>query len=790
MTRNLETIRRWAKFRPSAKSRLTLVCLLTIFAVCGIALTPNEAISKIAGLLSGAGAAGFGPSTPSITSITLSVPPGTYTSGTVTASVNFSAPVTATGTITLPYNTTPTQGVASCTPASNVTTLSCSWSIGTNQSANPLATTASGLVINGGSIVATTGGAPANLALAVSYTFAGVIVNPTGTPTVVTGCAISPSSGLFTVSGSVGGGNTAIVTCTFSGPESVNATAPNVPTITLSVGTVCPYSSGSTTMNISFSCTFISGQNTFLQNESIWLRTASSNAILLNGGSINNGGVPATLSGANNQLFKNVVVDTTSPYFTIQGGSGSGCSWASPCTPAAAQTQYRTTPKNIWVLASGGTYTGLATSNVDTNSGAYPTAPVYILSTTADNNQTWIGYPGQTPFWDGACTSAALYNPTPGCVFAPFGGGTNTGNGVAGLTVQYITFEHYYGAGFYEWFSTGLLVANDQFIHFYNTCGNSAGGDGSPCNGAGGAIALFAAWSNAQFLHNNVEDFAGFGTTFNVGDQTSIAAGYTLTFTIDSNNFMPVPGSGGTIGTCNVISDCGAIYTGYDNNFLTGAFGAHRGTVSNNFVNGVGSFNNAGACFYNDQGTSGVDTINNICTGVYTWGAEIDRGSEDTYSGNIFDITAIAGNTVNDTVYFQVYANGWSGGCNLSCPAQTGFTIGKQIVYNGSTTTAPPAWMGLHYSGSGQGTPTFSSDWYATAFGSFVNPYQWAGPTFSSGASGVNDSSGTLVSAATLFANPSAQTPAGYLLQTAPGTAGAAILSAGGTQPHTDQGPL
>lgn len=1091
--------------------RFTFVCLLTIVAVCGIALTPNEALSSIAGFLRSGGAGGTGPSVPSITSIT---PPanGTYTSGTLSFTLNWSSPVNiAGGTPTLPFNTTPTQGVATCATGMNITAQVCTWSVGSNQSANSLATTASGLLLNGATISAVTPfsvsngkvmgpngqvfvphgvdivdcaastcsiqvltaadittafphinfvkiqvennypipsfytplvnaltsqgivvqftnyntpgsafgctwtaftgaalttevnwyaslatafignpyvwfnttnevcdgnnvgsanaeqvaiynairatgsnaiigiealggysqgqpgyaglgnlnpasftsrtniiwdvhyyngslsgfqsnctlgsaladatalaneiacaqnfttsasgpipviigeygnstdgtnvdagwvsavqavfgqaansigsgadvyyypyaqggagatgdqlfngqpsqtinpptlansglssyglqvaagiatgsgpvfGAIANLTGAISDTFPGIIVNPTGTPTVVTAVSIMPSSGLLTQSGSIGAGNTATVTVTFSGPETVNAIAPNVPTITLSQGTVCSYASGSTTPAISFSCTILSGQDIVLNTVDIRLRTASSGAIALNGGSINNGGVPATLTNASNQIFENVTVDTTTPYFTVVGGSGSTCSWASPCLPAAAQTKARSTLKHIWSLASGGVYSGLATSSVGTNSagGAYPTAPVYILMTPSDNGQTWIGYPGETVVWDGGCTSAALYNPAPGCVFAPFGGGTGGGTGVTNLTVQYMTFDHFYGAGLYEWYPVNLLVANNVFENFYNTCGNAAGGDGTPCNGAGGAIAIFNLWANVQFLHNTVTNFAGFGTTFNGIGPTS-AGTYSLTETIDSNNFVT---------TCSGITDCGAIYTGIFSSPLTNRSGSTLVTVTNNFIKTVGAnISSNGACIYGDINLSAAKIANNICTGAYQWSIEYDVGSNSSATGNIFDLTSIGSDPKG---FFWTFVS-----CSglFSCVSSINNSIGGSggngnIVYNGNS--SPPPYLGLGYfSQPFTAPPTMGVNWYRTNGGAFATNFPWGYP----GSGGTNNTP-TNPSGVSLTSNPfvnaPAQTSAGFQL-----LPGSVPLSGGFTQIPTNQGPL
>lgn len=751
----------------------TFRLFLLLVAFCEVVWAIPQVDARISGFLAGGGSSGPSPSQPVVTSIVPTPASGTYTSGSISFAVNFSVPITATGTITLPLNTTPTQGVATCVAAANVTTLTCAWSIGTNQSANPLGTTSSGLVVSGGTIVATTGGVIANLTPSQNYAFSGLIINPTGTPSVVTGVSIS-STGLFTTSGSVGAGNTATVTVTFSQPQTVQI-AGGTPTVTLATGTVCPWVGGSGTANITFGCTFTSGQNTPLNTWQTWLTMATSNAVQLNGGSITNGALPATLSGANSLVFKNVQVDTTSPiYFTAPSGSGSTCSYASPCLPAAAQTKARASMGHIWL--KGGTYSGLATCTMQPNNGG--TQQANLCLTTADNNEVWSGMPAQTAILNGGSTNSG--NGT----FTAFSIGANGSTAqISGLTILGITFTAYNGAWIYAWEPTNLLIANTIATGLFNDGNN--GGCGGDCpstwNGAGGAIAIYSLWQNVQILHNTISNSTGNGVTFTGG--TSSLNGFSMTKTVDSNLIT---------NTTTVNNDAGAIYTGWDPYAVGHNLAATVGQITNNFILNVGpsSLANGTVCIYHDIYSSGNTVTGNVCTGQFTWFIELDTGSNDILSNNIIDITAVSNgsNTSNNaTIYFFTYFSPSSScGSNTpptSCPYSVNVTSSKNIVYNGSTTHGPPAYMGLYYSGALQIPPAFSSNWYATAHGSFVANYQWGGGTLGSGSS-VTDPTGTLVNASTLFANPSAQTPAGFQLQ-----AGSAPLAGGFQQIATNQGP-
>ncbi len=748
--------------------RFSLVCFLTIISVCGIALTPNEAISKVAGFLAGAGSGGSGPSTPSISSITPSVPAGTYTSGSISFAVNFTAPVTVSGTITLPLNTTPTQGVATCGASSviladvgsallvntgdsllangppqtvGITTLTCTWSIGTNQSANFLATTSSGLVITGGgSIVATTGGAAANLTGAVSNTFAGIIVNPTGTPTVVTGVTISPSAGLLTQSGSIGAGNTATVTVTFSGPESVSGLAPNVPTITLGnqgTPTVCSYVSGSTTMNISFSCTFTSGADTPIAAANVYLTTAASAAIALNGGSISNSGVPATLTGANGQTFTGVQVDTTTPYFVTTGGSGSTCSWASPCTIGAAQTKAQGALKHIYVL--GGTYNTTANCTITATVGFNPTSvSVSYCFGTADNGESWLGYPGQTPILDGGSTA---YGNGVSVAFGSSGANTFASN----FAVNHITFQHY-GLSTIDVFNpAGLNVWNNTIQNIYG-----------PNNSDAGCLQYRTNWSNVVFSHNTCQNIGTLGVS-GATTNTSLG-GYAFNQTFDSNIVLQ---------TCQNMNDCAALYPGY---IYNGIQNSQTGCcfVTNNIIGNSGaSVSNRAAAIYLDNNSSNQTVTGNLTWGIMQMCIQIHGGINNNISNNVCDLSVVTTeNPVANNASWVWYIYTTDGYIGL----MPGNSLTKNIIWNGNSGGTPIGPIVFFQNpGNNLTPPTDTGNQYFSLGGAFPS---YGNPPY------VVDSAP--ITTNPNFANPSLKTGAGFQAANPP---------PGWVQLSTNQGP-
>jgi hypothetical protein len=727
---------------------LTIVCLLTIFAVCGIALTPNEALSRISGFLAGGGG-GTGPSTPSVASIVPSVPAGTYTSGSISFAVNFTAPISSSGTITLPLNTTPTTGVASCANGTNVLTLTCTWAIGTNQSANPLATTSAGL--SGGSIVATTGGAPANLVGSQSYTFAGIIVNPTGTPSVVTGVTITPSTGLLTQSGSIGAGNTAIVTVTFSTPESVNSIAPNVPTITLGnqgTPTVCSYSSGSTTTHISFACTFTSGTDTPIAAANTYLTTATSGAIQLNGGSISNGGVPATLTNANGKTFPGVSVDTTTPYFVTTGGSGSTCGWASPCTIAGAQTKAQSALKHIYVL--GGTYNTAANCTFPGNVNfAGTTVSASYCFSTSDNGEAWLRYPGATTILDGGSSS---YGTGVSVAFGVGGGvGGGSSNGIANFTVNGIVFQHYGLSAIDTLNPNGLYIWNTTEQNIYTSGPSDA------------ACMQNRGWfSNVVYSHNLCQNIQGFGAV-NTADVTTLS-GYNLNLTFDSNVVLTF---------CSGISngDCGGLYPTWDPQGVQSSQ-TNCCSITNNIV-----WNNQGGPapvgIYLDDFASNQSVTGNLIGGNLHWSYQVHNGINNKFSNNVVDISYLSGTQTspgnnNTWVYFTSSGTPCCGNPTNAA----GNTLIGNIIYNGNTSFAPPPYMALFdTSPNVMNSPTDTGNEYCTVFGSFNNTGSQNGKVVDSAP----------IIACPTFANPSLMNGAGY--QTT-GT-----VPSGWVQLSTNQGP-
>lgn len=709
------------------------------FFLLFLLLWAAPADARVGGFLSG-GAGGGSPSAPSVASIIPTPSSGTLTSGTVTFAVNFTANVTSSGgTPTMPLTTTPTQGIATCAPVTNAPTMTCTWSIGANQSSNTLSTTSSGIVLNGASLVASSGGVAANLAGAINYGFPGLIINPTGTPSVVVGVSITPSSGLLTQSGAIGAGNTATVTVKFSIAETVSATAPNVPTVTLTNGTVCPYSSGSTTFNINFGCTILAGQDTpWTGPLTLFLGTASSGAIALNGGSINNGGVPATLSGADGQTFQNVQVDTTTPYFVSASGSGSTCSYAAKCLPLAAQTKAQGALKHIWVM--GGNYSGLAQcAHTTIVNGAATSVPADLCFSSADNNEIWSNYPGDVPVLNGGSTA---YGNGHGILLASTGSGSAVGP--ANIIFNGLTVTNYGYAN--TDFENGLN------IHLWNNSISTIFANAGPSGAPGGCFGYRNYWQGLDFSNNRCANVGGNGVTG--ATEAPATGGWSFSLKVDRNIFN----------TCLTIqTDGGCVYGGW---VPAGAQAASTNccSITNNLIINSGVYTGAGKGVYLDDFASNYTVSGNAITGTMQWCYQMHGGFNNIFTHNVCDITLMGSynQAFNSTWAYYPYSTGGFGFNPV--PQGTGNTLTNNIIYNGSTVNSPPIAMGIYDNNNGAvslSIPSDSGNHYYTAHGVFASLCGANANVGLGGACVWNDSSPT-TGVNPQFVNPSAQTMDGF----------------------------
>ncbi len=138
---------------------------------------------------------------------------------------------------------------------------------------------------------------------------------------------------------------------------------------------------------------------------------------------------------------------------------------------------------------------------------------------------------------------------------------------------------------------------------------------------SGGAVYLHGAGSN-QITHNMIQNTQG--AAINLSDfYSSGTATQNIGNTIANNQIQ---------GADLSSTDSGAIY------ILGRSDADTQTTVHMNFVNGTGSANQHSVGIYLDDNTNGVTATGNIVTGIGSDGFEIHGGSNNRFSGNIFDV--------------------------------------------------------------------------------------------------------------------------------------------------------
>jgi hypothetical protein len=238
-----------------------------------------------------------------VTGVTSPLPDGTYGAGIVVPiTVTFNHPVGVTGTPLLALNTGAT---ASYSSGSGTSTLTFTYTVAAGQSSPDLDyTSTSALTLNGGTITDLTLGGPAGLTLPAPGAAGSLGANKNiiidATAATVANVTSPTANGVYAT------GAVIDVTVRFSKPVTVTGT----PLLALNTGGTASYLSGSGTDTLTFRYTVAAGES------ASDLDYASTTALTLNGGSIQAGGVGATLTlpapGAAGSLGanKNIVIDT------------------------------------------------------------------------------------------------------------------------------------------------------------------------------------------------------------------------------------------------------------------------------------------------------------------------------------------------------------------------------------------------------------------------------------------------------------------------------------------------
>lgn len=728
------------------------------------------------GISKGPASSGSLPVAPIITSIT-GPSAGTYTTGVQTFLVNTNAAITVAGGVPGVNLNTATPSQALCNTGSGTTQLTCTITLGSGLTANPVATTATGFSTNGATLV-NGSGTGLSLTGANSITFTGVIFNPTDVSPPVVSSITSKCAGTISAPGTdcvfqVNWTETVFISGGWK-PLLNLATNP-VPAIaylcndTNGTRTLPAYAqtcgglgSGSGTKTLNFYHRVLGGQN------AATVATSNAAITLFNSTTIQNASLTnATLTGANNVSIAGLSYSAGNALCVAPtGGSDSNsgiCGTNALATLVKAQTLARSGSVKTIFLRAGTFGPGLATSAFDTN-GSANRKTTYILQASADNGQFWAAYPGEDAIIDGQATSNVT---GVGVAFA-----SNSGDPINGMMFQGLEIAHFANGGLtYNWQPSNLIVEDNNIHDLYNQ-------DAA----AGGCVSTYNWWQSISIRNNNCNNMQGFGVKFTGPVQSSVNS-FAMTAVVDANNI--------SLG-CSVVGDCGLIYTGWFPFASTISLGHKLQYITDNYLSGAGTANSQGVCLYNDDYASGNYEVGNVCLNMFSYFVAIHNGSNNDVYNNVFDITAMAAvsNANNPSIFYMANSNACSqfGTCNVN----SGNNIAGNIVVDISGTNGPRQFNGLYYGGAtlsppamGTGASPAQTNWYAAVFGTFPASQAWATTTFGGGASVVTDTSGVLISTVNtpnLFVNAAAQTLPGYQLQ-----AGTAPLIAGTPFNQLDQ---
>lgn len=354
-----------------------------------------------------------------VTNVTSVTSNGPYRTGSIGVTVQFSLPVTVTGTPTLTLNTTPTNRAATYVSGSGTTSLVFTYAIqagDTSADLDQLSTTA--LSAAGGTIKDSYG-VDAILTLPAPQATGSLgankaIVIDTTAPTVS-----SVTSTL--ANGSYGAGQVVPINVVFSEPVTITGT-PQLKLETGSTDQTLNYVSGSGTATLLFNYTVQAGDT------SADLDFASTLALTLNGGTIfdpaGNAGVLTLMSpGAAGSLGanKNIVIDTTSP--SVSSVSASTANGAYGVGSLISVTLTFSEVVNVTGFPQLTLETGTTDRTVNYSSGTGSATLTFTYSVQAGDTSSDLDALSTTALAlnsgtirDAALNNALLTLPTPGAV--------------------------------------------------------------------------------------------------------------------------------------------------------------------------------------------------------------------------------------------------------------------------------------------------------------------------------------------------------------------------------------
>lgn len=222
--------------------------------------------------------------------------------------------------------------------------------------------------------------------------------------------------------------------------------------------------------------------------------------------------------------------------------------------------------------------------------GVYARTAPLTLRNPADNGESWLGYPGQTPVLDGnGVVPYAIH-------FA-----------AQHVTIRWLTVQNFLYSGIFAQYANYAVIDSNTVKNIYSTGWNQAG------------IISMNAFYYGKITHNKVinTQYDGIAVVDGATDNVS----NTL---IDSNSVSL---------TCTKVADCGGIHMDDVSRAGTNIL------ITNNVVFNYGTYSTLTRGIYLDNLLSNTTVRNNIVYGQGQFAFQIHGGHSNTVNNNIFDVT-------------------------------------------------------------------------------------------------------------------------------------------------------
>lgn len=325
--------------------------------------------------------------------------------------------------------------------------------------------------------------------------------------------------------------------------------------------------------------------------------------------------------------------------------------------------------------------------------GTYHRKSTFIL-TSSDSGETWAADPADPPHsavLDGGSTN---HSNGLGIVFAIYGG--------SNITIDGLVVQHFHDSGIEVCGGTHHCfgppadhnVIKNNIVHdFYNRYG--------------GGIHVLGTATNTRIFNNLVYNSTARGINATADSTQVRSVGDNISGTDIENNVV--------LNCCTNHSDEGAIYLQDD--YYPPA--STHIIVKNNFIRDYGKASMFTKDIYLDDGLSNATITENVVSGTGEWAVQLHGGSNDTITGNLFDIGA---STKQRVLFYQCSPGDFSNICpGAGTPGglttMTGNLFTSNIIVSSGTSIAAAFGADLV---SGDALPVFRNNIF----------YNYSGATF------------------------------------------------------------